>query len=126
MTLLTGPAPARAAAERRCGWLDNVTPGNFELVDRDGRWTIAQQGGYEAPGFDRLPDMSSKGGVAINGPHGYSCACITARTDAKSRRVIDLVSGQPSHCASAATIARCRNAEDRAAATLDQVAILFR
>ncbi|WP_260597275.1 DUF4087 domain-containing protein [Sphingomonas endolithica] len=103
MTLLTGPAPARAAAERRCGWLDNVTPGNFELVDRDGRWTIAQQGGYEAPGFDRLPDMSSKGGVATNGPHGYSCACITARTDAKSRRVIDLVSGQPR------SLRQCRN-----------------
>jgi hypothetical protein len=55
-------AAAKPAAALRCGWLENVTPGNFSLVDRDAEWTIAEQGGYEAPGFDRLPDIRRAAG----------------------------------------------------------------
>ncbi len=49
------------AAERRCGWLENPTPGNFSLRDRGGEWVLGVQGGYEAEGFDRMPDMTASG-----------------------------------------------------------------
>jgi hypothetical protein len=32
------------AAETRCGWLQNPTPANWWLTDRDGTWTISAQG----------------------------------------------------------------------------------
>ena len=46
--LAAAPAP-----ERRCGWLQNPTPANYWLIDRDGEWTIGAQGGYQAPGHGR-------------------------------------------------------------------------
>jgi Protein of unknown function (DUF4087) len=82
--LLPGTA---AAEETRCGWLDNVTPGNFSLQDRDGEWVLAEQGGYQAEGFDRIPDLSGKEFVETNGPHGYACACVTGTMDAKEHEV---------------------------------------
>ncbi len=33
------PMAARAASVR-CGWLDNPSPGNASLYDKDGEWTI--------------------------------------------------------------------------------------
>ncbi len=81
--------------ERRCGWFVNVTPGNFELVDREGEWTIAEQGGYEAAGLDPLPDMSAKGWVKTNGPHGHGCACMTVTTDRESMRITKLFAATP-------------------------------
>jgi hypothetical protein len=39
-------AAVPALAERRCGWLENPTPANYCLTDRDGEWTIGVQGGY--------------------------------------------------------------------------------
>jgi hypothetical protein len=95
-------AAAKPAAALRCGWLENVTPGNFSLVDRDAEWTIAEQGGYEAPGFDRLPDMSTHGWIETNGPHGHGCACLTVETDRTTRRVTNLLAGRP------VALARCR------------------
>ena len=35
--ILAGLATA-SAAENRCGWLVNPTPGNWWLTDRDGTW----------------------------------------------------------------------------------------
>lgn len=40
--------------EIRCGWLDNPTPGNLWLIDRDAEWSISQQGGYESEGIEKL------------------------------------------------------------------------
>ena len=37
--------------ETRCGWLANPTPANYWFYDKDGEWTIGEQGGY---GFFKL------------------------------------------------------------------------
>ena len=74
----------------RCGWLDNPTPGNFFLRDRDREWTVAEQGGYQARGMDRIPDLSGDEFVETNGPHGYACACLKVTVDAKTGRVVEI------------------------------------
>jgi len=89
-TLAAAPA---AAAERRCGWLDNPTPANWWLVDRDGEWTIGAQGGHQAEGD--LPDMSTRGWVRTNGSYGYGCACMTVETNRRERLVTRVVSATP-------------------------------
>ncbi len=84
-----------AQTERRCGWLQNPTPGNFWLLDRDGEWLLGAQGGYQAPGMDDMPDMTTAGWVEVNGHYGYGCACIDAVVDRSSRRVTRLISARP-------------------------------
>lgn len=90
-------APGKHATvrETHCGWFVNVTPGNFELDDAQGQWTLAQQGGYQAEGLDALPDMSAKGWVETNGPHGHSCACMTMSVDHTTLLVTHLYSARP-------------------------------
>ena len=70
MLLATAAAQTPAGAERRCGWLANPTPGNYWLTDRQGDWTLSAQGGYQAPGMDEMPDMSTRGWVRTNGNYG--------------------------------------------------------
>ncbi len=89
------PAPASSAPEKRCGWLDNPTPANWWLIDRQGSWTLGEQGGYQAPGIDNMPDMSTKGQVLTNGNYGYSCACMTVTTDRAKKRITRLISATP-------------------------------
>ena len=74
--LASAVAPAAPASERRCGWLHNPTPANWWLVDRDGEWLLGAQGGYQAPGMDEMPDMTSAGWVETNGHYGHGCACM--------------------------------------------------
>jgi hypothetical protein len=95
LATLLAAQPAAAAPARRCGWLENWTPANWSLVDPDGEWILGVQGGYQAPGMDDMPDMSVRGSVAFNGPHGYSCACMTVTTDRRSHRVTRLFSATP-------------------------------
>ena len=90
--MLAGPA---AAAERRCGWLHNPTPANWWLVDRDGEWLIGAQGGYQAPGMDSMPDMTTRGWVNSNGNYGHGCACMNVSVDRASRRVTRIESATP-------------------------------
>jgi hypothetical protein len=71
---------------RRCGWIDNPTPANLSLVDRDGEWLIGVQGGYEAHG--EMPDFRAAW-VETNGHHGYGCACMLAIADEASRRILE-------------------------------------
>lgn len=72
-------------ATRLCGWWDNPTPGNVWLNDRSGQWTIAMQGMYEANGV--WPEFKPGQQLPKDAPHGYGCACITARVDQTSRFV---------------------------------------
>lgn len=74
-----------ASAEMRCGWLENPTPGNWWLVDKDATWTLMAQGGYEADGMDMIGDISAGDYVATNGNYGYACACLDVMTDASNR-----------------------------------------
>ena len=79
---------AAGAAERRCGWLENPTPANFYLRDRQGEWVMGEQGGYQAARMDELPDLTTGGWVRTNGNYGHGCACITGTFDSRSRQVI--------------------------------------
>jgi hypothetical protein len=95
---LLGALAAFATAgspERRCGWLQNPTPANWWLVDRDGEWILGVQGGYQAPGMDEMPDMSTRGWVETNGHYGYGCACMSVTTNRRTGRVTRLFSATP-------------------------------
>jgi hypothetical protein len=70
------PVAASAVTARRCGWLHNPTPGNWWLVDGQGEWVLAEQGGHQAEGMDDVPDMEAYGWQETNGHYGYGCACI--------------------------------------------------
>lgn len=91
------PPPAAAAAAmaakgvRRCGWLSNPTPANWWLTDSEQEWVLGTQGGYQAPGMDEMPDMTTAGWVETNGYYGYGCACMTIASDAggKVTRISD-------------------------------------
>jgi hypothetical protein len=89
--------------ERRCGWLHNPTPANWSLVDRDGEWLIGAQGGYQAPGMDNMPDMTTRGWVRTNGYYGRGCACMTVETDRRTMRITRIRSATP------VPLAQCRN-----------------
>ena len=56
LAALASPLSAQGRPERRCGWLQNPTPANYWLIDRDGEWTLSAQGGYHAPGMDEHPE----------------------------------------------------------------------
>ena len=95
------PAPPTAAVataaqgQRRCGWLNNPTPANWWLTDRDGQWILGTQGADQAPGMDEMPDMSTAGWVETNGPYGYGCACMTIVHDPATRRVTRIADATP-------------------------------
>ena len=84
-----------AAVERRCGWMQNPTPANWWLIDRDGEWLIGAQGGYQAPGMDDMPDMSTRGWVRTNGNYGYGCACMDVSVSRAEQRVTRIVKAVP-------------------------------
>jgi hypothetical protein len=81
---------ARSAPRRvqRCGWLVNPTPANWSLFDREGEWFIGVQGDYQAPGLDKIPDLTGPRWVVTNGSsYGYGCVCLSVQSDARSRRI---------------------------------------
>lgn len=81
-------SPARA--EQRCGWIDNPTPANWSLVDREGEWIIGSQGGRQADGMDLIPDLSGREWVETNGSYGYGygCACMSVSTHRADRSIV--------------------------------------
>jgi Protein of unknown function (DUF4087) len=82
-----------SATETRCGWLHNPTPANWYLTDKDGRWTIGLQGGYQAPGIDRIPEKNEREFVKTNvGSYGYGCVCLEVTVD-RSKQRITLING---------------------------------
>lgn len=84
---------AAHAAESRCGWLQNPTPGNWWLDDADGTWTMMSQGGGSEPdGMDRIPDISEGDYVRTNGNYGYACACMKVDTDEDEGRIVAIYS----------------------------------
>jgi len=95
LLLALAAAAPQSRPEIRCGWLQNPTPANYWLNDRDGEWLIGAQGGYQAPGMDEMPDMSARGWVEVNGHYGYGCACMTVTTDRATRRITRILSARP-------------------------------
>lgn len=91
LSLFTLPANA---SETRCGWLQNPTPANWWLKDKDGTWTISAQGGYQARGMDNIPNIDDKEYIRTNGYYGYGCACLRVSTDRNRMRITKIDSGQ--------------------------------
>ncbi len=87
-------APTPQGTERRCGWLQNPTPANYWLIDRDGEWTIMAQGGFQAEGWEDMGDLTTRGWVRTNGYYGYGCACMTVTTDRANMRITRIHSAQ--------------------------------
>ncbi|HVW51931.1 MAG TPA: DUF4087 domain-containing protein [Trinickia sp.] len=86
---------AAGTREKRCGWLQNPTPANWWLDDKDGSWTLSVMGERPVPGFDNLPDLTSRDWVVINaGEHGYGCACIDMDVDKGTGKVVRLYSAK--------------------------------
>lgn len=85
-------AVATAAAETRCGWFDNPTPGNASLHDRADQWIVGVQGGHQAEGD--WPSFGPKQWVETNGHYGYGCACMTVEVDRESGRVLEIKSAR--------------------------------
>ena len=87
------PMAARAGS-LRCGWLDNPTPGNASLHDKDGEWTIAAQGGHQANGD--WPPAFKPGQWIRRGPgsYGYGCVCLTVELDENGKNIFDILSGE--------------------------------
>ena len=81
--------PASDKFELRCGWYANPTPANHWLNDADGEWIIGAQGGHQAEG-EAFPEFRDDQWVKTNGNYGYGCACIRARVDHKTRRVLEI------------------------------------
>lgn len=101
---ITAPAPSH---EMRCGWIENPTPGDLFLIDKDATWTItsqAQAEGPDADGIDNIPDGDPKQFVDTShgAGHGYGCACLTVETNAKDQRITKVISGK------ALPLAKCR------------------
>lgn len=92
--LSIGFSASSYAAERRCGWLQNPTPSNWWLVDRDGSWTISVQGGYSAQGMELIPDMTRRDYVTTNGNYGYACACLDVDANRKAMRITRIYKGR--------------------------------
>ncbi len=91
--IAAAPMPARAA-NVRCGWLDNPSPGNASLFDKDGEWTIAVQGGHQANGD--WPPAFEPGQWIRRGPgdYGYGCACLAVDVDVPEKTILNISSGK--------------------------------
>ena len=86
---------AASAAETRCGWLQNPTPGNWWLTDKDASWTLMSQGEESLDEvMENLPSFDEKQYVATNGYYGYGCACLSVDVDKADERIVRTYSGK--------------------------------
>jgi hypothetical protein len=110
---MIAPASISArAADMRCGWLDNPSPGNASLFDKDGEWAIGVQGGHQANGD--WPPAFGPGQWIRRGPgdYGYGCACLTVDVDVQDKTILNISSGK------ARPLAACRR--DSAIANIEE------
>jgi hypothetical protein len=95
LPLLLVALPAQAA-EKRCGYVVNPTPGNWWLTDGQGEWLIGTQGREPAPGLDSIPESFYENGwVRTNGYYGYRCGCLTVDSDRRRQRILRIHGSQP-------------------------------
>jgi hypothetical protein len=92
----SGRAERVPRLEKRCGWIVNPTPGNWEFFDRHGQWEIARQG--EEGAVDGLPEDRPTGKnwwVATNsGGYGYGCICLDVISDKQAKKLVKIEGGK--------------------------------
>lgn len=91
------------AKETRCGWIDNPTPSNIWLIDKDAEWNISKQGEYTALGIDKIKDFSDDQYIHTNGNYGYGCSCLVVDVD-RTNKVIRTI-----YSAKNIDLSRCQN-----------------
>jgi hypothetical protein len=100
--------------ERRCGWISNPTPGNWDFIDKDGDWTISDQGGGDSV-LDGLPEDRPDGKrwwvKTQDSGYGYGCMCLNVQVDKKDKKVVKIDGGK------SLPIVKCR--QDRATKKLE-------
>ncbi|WP_407364492.1 DUF4087 domain-containing protein (plasmid) [Pseudomonas luteola] len=84
------------SAEKRCGWLENPTPANLWLIDKDSEWTLSIQGSgfINEDSMDKMPTIDEKEFVRTNGNYGFSCVCLNVKTDKKNSEILEVYSGE--------------------------------
>ncbi|HEY1847502.1 MAG TPA: DUF4087 domain-containing protein [Buttiauxella sp.] len=82
------------ASELRCGWLQNPSPANQWLIDKDGTWDISLQGHYSAPGIEKLKDYQDEQFVNTNGNYGYGCSCVRVDVSKKEKKITQIYSSK--------------------------------
>jgi hypothetical protein len=101
-SLLVSPLAFAEQFENRCGWVQNPTPANWWLIDKDATWVIGVQGGHQAEGEIPAFPENSKYWTKTNGNYGYGCACLQVKVDKKTQTVLAIKSGHPQ------PLAKCR------------------
>ncbi|WP_434136887.1 DUF4087 domain-containing protein [Pseudomonas luteola] len=84
------------SAEKRCGWLENPTPANLWLIDKDSEWTLSIQGSgfINEDSMDKMPTIDEKEFVRTNNNYGFSCVCLNVKTDKKKSEILEVYSGE--------------------------------
>ncbi|ELB2758652.1 DUF4087 domain-containing protein [Vibrio alginolyticus] len=85
-------ALAATAEETRCGWLENPSPANMWLIDRNGSWDISVQGTSNAlddKSMELLYQATANENefVRTNRNYGFSCACLTVDVDEEQNSI---------------------------------------
>ncbi len=85
-------ALAATAEETLCGWLENPSPANMWLIDRDGSWDISVQGTSNAlddKSMELLYQATANENefVRTNRNYGFSCACLTVDVDEEQNSI---------------------------------------
>ena len=75
--------------ETRCGWMDNPTPANYSLYDKDREWIISVQGGYHVEDFS-APDFGKQWIDYFGRSYGYGCACFQMTVDKENSHALEI------------------------------------
>lgn len=127
---IVGAAAVKASdkAALRCGWLQNPSPQNASLSDRDGEWVISMRGRPVAQGD--WPEFGPSQWVRTNGHYGYGCACLRLVANAHTHELSQILSASPRLSMHAeATLRSSRLRVDEAmkqAATTPRLIVSFR
>jgi hypothetical protein len=89
--------PEPSTTENRCGWVANLAPGEWWLVDRDRTWILSARGD-DSPAvvavMDRVPDFDAAQFTSTGDHYGYGCACMSVVTDTAQDRIIAITSSR--------------------------------
>lgn len=86
-----GVLSAAPQVQTRCGWFSNPSPNNASLTDRDGEWSIAIQGEFEARGD--WPEFKKSAWISSgNASYGKGCTCMRVVVDKQAHKIVSIES----------------------------------